>query len=94
VVFICPQEHGCIAHRVLRRADDHLMLQGDHNWRPDGAYPLAAVLGTVVALERDGRLIALNRGPYRWLGIVWSYLQPLRCTAADIARAFVRRLHT
>ena len=90
VVFACTGEGECLAHRVIRRyRGNRVKLQGDRNWRPDGVYPPSKLLGSVVAIERDGAEIRLDRGLYRWLGLVWSYLQLMRRIAWPVARVLL-----
>jgi len=61
-----------VAHRVLERWDGpdgaRFMVQGDQVARTDGVIPAARVYGRVVAIERAGAHIDMDRPVVRWLG--------------------------
>jgi signal peptidase len=70
-----------VAHRVihLRREDGRVVLRtrGDALACPDGFVSREQVLGRVVALERGGRRIGLDRTTQRLLGVLWLGTSPL-----------------
>ena len=51
-----------VIHRTVRRDACAVVLRGDACPAPDGAFPLAAILGRVVAVRRAGRPVLLGRG--------------------------------
>lgn len=51
-----------VIHRAVARRGDAVVLRGDANPAPDGAFPLTAILGEVVAVRRDGRPVRLSSG--------------------------------
>jgi signal peptidase I len=63
-----------VVHRVVRRqtgpAGSEFVLQGDQLARPDGLIPEAQVYGRLVAIERGGVQIALDRLPMKMLNVV------------------------
>jgi signal peptidase I len=90
VAFVCSVDRGCLAHRVIHRyPDGRVILQGDHNWHSDGIFQPSDILGGVFAVERGERTLRLDRGAYRWLGLAWSYVQPLRRIMGKVARALL-----
>lgn len=59
-----------VAHRVLSVDGDRLLLGGDNCVTPDPWVPMSDLLGRVVEVEREGRLLSRgewDRGP-SWLG--------------------------
>jgi len=73
-VVLCSSEHGhLLAHRVVRRRRVcgrwALVVQGDQVSKPDGVYGRADILGRVVTVERQGRLMSLDAPVVRMLGI-------------------------
>ena len=82
-VVLCDAGEGrVLAHRVLRVCQANgrsmVLLQGDACAGPDGLLPMDNVIGCVTAVERGERRIRLDAGLYRWLGIFWIGLAPLR----------------
>ena len=61
-----------VIHRAVRRWGAVVVLRGDACPAPDGAFPLAAVLGRVVAVRRAGRPVPLRRG---WLAPLFRTLR-------------------
>ncbi len=53
-----PGAGGLVVHRVVGRSRSTVLLRGDNAARPDGEAPEAAVLGTVVRVERAGRVVS------------------------------------
>lgn len=70
-----------IAHRVLARRESAggvvLTLQGDAGRAAVERVRRDRVLGRVRVLERGGRVIALDGGPWRLASVLWSACLPL-----------------
>lgn len=52
-----PEGGGLVVHRVVGRSAAGLLLRGDNATQADGTVPEAAVIGVVVSVERNGRLV-------------------------------------
>lgn len=52
-----PGGGGLVVHRVVGRSEAALLLRGDNAERADGTVPEGSVLGVVVRVERNGRLV-------------------------------------
>jgi len=63
-----------VAHRVVRVVDGQLFGRGDSATTIDGPIPLPAVLGRVIAVEREGWTIQLEVPSSRDLASIWSGL--------------------
>jgi signal peptidase len=60
-------ERGVIAHRVKNiPSSDTFITRGDSSFTDDQPVPLNDVLGRVVAVERNGRAVALVGQAARW----------------------------
>ncbi len=72
VVLCSTASEHVVVHRVIRRqikSDRHTtQVQGDQISQPDGWMSDAQILGRVTSLERDGRVIELDRPLMRALG--------------------------
>lgn len=69
-----------VVHRVRRLRGSQVQTLGDNCWNPDPWMDCSQVLGQAIAVERDGRRIALNTAPARTRGRVWMAARPVRCT--------------
>lgn len=81
-VVLCRHAGGrLVVHRVVRvrRKNGRIAVvtRGDLMAQPDGSVPAHDVLGRAVAVEREGRRIALDRGLHRLLGLLWTSSSPL-----------------
>jgi len=80
-----------VAHRVLARRAERgevlLTTRGDALSGPHDRVCAEEVLGRVVEVERDGRVLRLDRGPWRVLGLVAAKLLPLRALVARLVKA-------
>jgi signal peptidase I len=69
-VILYRFERGVIAHRVkrIKRSDSgtFFITQGDSSFTEDAPVPQADLLGRVVSVERDGKLIAIAGRRARW----------------------------
>jgi len=81
------QGSGLVVHRVVGRKGAGLILQGDGNdCAPELVFP-ENVLGRLVQVRRNGRVVRLGLGPERrliaWLSrtrLLWTLVWPLwRC---------------
>lgn len=52
-----PVSGGLVVHRVVGRSAGGILLRGDNAAEADGTLPEEAVLGVVVKVERNGRLL-------------------------------------
>ena len=59
---------GLLVHRVVRSRDGLYLLRGDNTTLANGEYPRGEILGAVVSVERDGRLVWFGAG--RWGALV------------------------
>lgn len=80
VVLYRRSDRRLIAHRVVgssgRNCPPALLLQGDVSLRGKEVVTPASVLGRVVSVQRNDRLIVLDTGLWRWLGWAWIALSP------------------
>jgi hypothetical protein len=69
-----------LAHRVVRRARDgaRLLARGDAvRWQNEDWIDVGSVLGRVVSLERDGRVIETASRGRRWAGLAYGFMADL-----------------
>ena len=52
-----PASGGLVVHRVVGRSATGVLLRGDNAAEADGALPEGAILGVVVKVERNGRVV-------------------------------------
>lgn len=71
-ILLCRYQGKYVLHRLIAMEGDKLTLMGDGNIRGTEQCRLEDVLGTVVAIERNGKSIAPGKG--RW----WKRLLPIR----------------
>lgn len=76
VVFFQTESGSALAHRVVKieRTEGGLQLhtRGDACLSPDRPIPADQVLGQVIMVEREGRLVRLDTWPQKWAGLVMS----------------------
>jgi hypothetical protein len=72
---------GLVVHRVVGRSGPNLLLRGDNATHADGEVPEAGLIGVVVRVERNGRLVRQAPGGIR------------RPFAALVRAGMVRRLN-
>jgi hypothetical protein len=77
VVLVQCAKERYVLHRVLRGADDGFFLRGDAQGRSEGPFTRRDVLGKATASYRDGHRRALDRGTWRFAGLVWAGCGPL-----------------
>jgi len=80
-VILCRRGSGrVVVHRVIRVSRKHgritLVTKGDALACPDGFIPPEQVLGQVVAIQRNGRRLRLDRGPRKWVNWLLAQLSP------------------
>ena len=76
-----PMAGGLVVHRVVGRSGPNLLLRGDNATHADGEVPEAGLIGVVVRVERNGRLVRQAPGGIR------------RPFAALVRAGVVRRLN-
>lgn len=76
-----PGGGGLVVHRVVGRSAAGFLLRGDNATHADGIVPEEAVIGVVVRIERNGRLVRQAPGSMR------------RPFAALVRAGVVRRLN-
>ena len=81
IVAACDPVTGrLLVHRVVAHAAGGVLVRGDGAGQTDGVFGPADVLGTVVSVERLGRVVRLGRGPERRVIALLSragWLRPL-----------------
>lgn len=94
VAFRHPETDRLAIHRVVGRRSGALLVRGDNCAAPDGLVALEAVIGRVLRVEREGRIVALGRRPERLL-IAWlaryGALVPLLSLLHRVGPASLRR---
>jgi len=66
VAFCHPGTGRLVVHRVIARRLGAVTVRGDNCTAPDGDIEEGALLGRVSRVERDGRPVALGRGPEKF----------------------------
>ena len=96
IVLCHSRSERVLVHRIvgIERESDRItyVTQGDALARPDGWISGERVLGRAVAAERQGRRIALDAGPQRWLGLLWIGLSPLSRRLYGVLATLTRRM--
>lgn len=68
VAYIQPGRGDLVVHRVIRHQGGEYLIQGDnHSGEPDRLNGCEAILGSVIAIKRQGREIKFGLGPERYL---------------------------
>ena len=78
LVLAMTQELGYVAHRVIKREGDLLLLKGDGNSRGIEHTDVKNVLGVATHLIRKNREISLDSIGWRVYSTVWMALSPFR----------------
>lgn len=92
--LVAVERHGAVVvHRVVRRAPAGCWTRGDAVTTLDPFVPNETILGRAVALDvAGGRIILLDRGPWRTLGAVLGRASRLGALSARLPRVWPRRL--
>lgn len=93
VVVYADSGGRLVVHRLVGLHDSLCETRGDNLDGRDCEVPLTAVLGTVVAIERNGARITAGLGPGRAVIAVLSrhgLLRPLTATGKHLAEAWRR----
>lgn len=82
VAFTRPDTGNLVVHRIVALGGNFAQISGDSiQDKPDGIFPINALLGRVIRVERNHKRIWLGLGPERYL-IAWlsraRLLIPLR----------------
>ena len=72
-----PSADRYVVHRVVGIEGDAFFLRGDAQKHREGPFTRRDVLGKLVALYRNGRRRALDCGPWRFAGVIWTRYRPL-----------------
>lgn len=68
VAYIQPGRGDLVVHRVIRHQGGEYLIQGDnHSGEPDRLNGCEAILGSVIAIKRQGREIKFGLGHERYL---------------------------
>ena len=90
-----PGSGRLIVHRIVKRQREQCVLRGDNVCRDDGTVAATAILGKVIAVERQGTPVRLGLGGGRFLIAMLSRLGILvlfwRCLRACV-RPFRKRV--
>jgi hypothetical protein len=96
VIFARFNGDKLVVHRLLKRQQQagqlNLIVQGDAVIGIKEMVRPNQVLGRVVSLQRDEQIIHLDCRIWRWIGVVWVQLLPLRPLFFGAARAIKRLL--
>ncbi len=99
VVILCDTPDHLVVHRVVRRHSGPggvtFTIQGDQGVRPDGTFEATQVWGRVVAVEREGMHVDLDRPVMRLLGrlaVLRSRWNVGRGRPSRLARSMLKRL--
>lgn len=79
VLYRREQHGGLVAHRVvdLNPGSPHVLsLQGDASLFDKETVASTSVLGRVVNVQRNDKVMTLDAGPWYWLGWGWVALSP------------------
>ena len=91
-VVFCKTASQAVAHRLVwakRNGRGFFLLQGDRNMRPDPPVRADQIMGRVVELSRDGRIIRLDRPGRRLVGLAVAASSPIRPILYPVLRRAV-----
>jgi len=95
VAFIHPATGNFVVHRIIRRRNDRLSVQGDNIPNEFDEIPEEAVIGFLARVERDGKMRKLGLGSEGWLiaGLNRQGLfKPLRAAVSRITPQLLKRI--
>ena len=78
IVLAMTKELGYVAHRVIKREGNLLILKGDGNSRGIEHTDVKNVLGVATHLIRKNRDISLDSTGWRLYSAIWMALSPFR----------------
>lgn len=81
-----------IVHRVWKLRGEAVRTVGDNCWNPDPWMRAEQVLGLVVSVRRDERVIRLNSPFARVMGRMWLTARPLRNLCRGAKSRLIRRI--
>ncbi len=76
VVFYCSSHGSPVVHRVIQRNKENIITKGDSVSNSDQPIFSKQVLGRVVAVEKNGWCIRLDRPMVRLLNILLATISP------------------
>lgn len=85
-LVVVQRQGAWITHRLIARRGDRWYTKGDGLCHPDPAVPGEAILGRVIAIERDGSRIELRQRRWRVIHRIlgwWGWLQAQGFAAAQ-----------
>ena len=85
-----PEREQYVLHRVVRVDGETLFLRGDAQEVCDGPFTRVDVLGRVTKSYHNGRVRRLDRGIWRFAGLVWHRCVPLSVWLLRLALQFRR----
>jgi hypothetical protein len=81
IILFCDREKRLQVHRIVKRRKARgritFVAKGDSLRRSDGNIEEEAVIGRVVAIEKGGRLIFLDKGVFRLANILYTLCLPV-----------------
>ena len=81
IILYHRENRRLIAHRVIGRArkqyTTELLVRGDTDPFNTEIVFLESVLGRVVRVQRGEKILVMDSGLWRWLGMLWIALSPL-----------------
>lgn len=89
-VVLVRQPEGFLLHRIIslwhQEGERFYLTRGDNSPGADNPVALTEVIGRMVALERGGRLINVDRGLRRILGTCLGYLSYIQLKSLVLAK--------
>jgi signal peptidase I len=90
VAFYRTLDGGLIAHRIIDRytVGDQLILRTRGDASPGSEHSILAeqVLGLVRIIQRGERIVHINEGIWKLLGLLWTHLYPLPFLSYRVTR--------
>ncbi len=96
IVFLSQNSDSIVIHRFVKSSGRFYVTKGDNLLTFDRSVPLSRILGKIVAIEREGKLITFGLGCERIIIAYCSRLKILRfCISAYlfIIRLFIGNKH-
>ena len=61
-VVVNPVNNALIVHRIVKKAENTIMLKGDNCIDPDGMFSHSSIIGIVTKIERDKKKVKFGVG--------------------------------
>ena len=88
-----PEGERYVLHRVVRVLGEAFFLRGDAQKDCEGPFTRGDLLGRATLVYRQGRVLRLDRGLWRHLGLAWNRCAPLNLWFFQLTRQFRRKRH-